>query len=61
MLRHLRKICEPALSDLLSPARFIQIHKDVCILRFEIGWRIVKRKVPVFTDADECNIDLSSL
>src|SRR5205809_8143971 len=55
--RDFRSICEPALSYLLAQASFIQFDDEVGLLRLEIRRRIIKRQMPVLSDADEGNID----
>src|SRR5207245_7917523 len=48
---------EPALADLLPPARFVQGHDEVRGVGLEIGGRIVEGEVAVLADADERDVD----
>src|SRR5437773_9188742 len=54
--RDFRNTCKPALSDLLAQASFIEFDDEVGLFCLEIRRRIVKRQMPVLSDADESNV-----
>src|SRR6516225_2243733 len=57
LLGNFIEILEPAFADLLQPARMVKSNSDVWLFRVEVGGRIVERDVPIFTDAQKCNIN----
>jgi len=54
--RDFRNTRKPALSDLLAQASVIELDDEVRLFCLEIRRRIVKREMPVLSDADESNV-----
>src|SRR5262249_6621743 len=48
---------EPAFVDLLGAAGVVEFHDQIGFVDFEISGRIVKRKVAVFTDSNEGEVN----
>src|SRR5205807_6425092 len=57
LLGNLRDVGEPGFPYLLLATSFIEVDDQVRILGIEVRWWIVEGNVPVFADAQECNID----
>ncbi len=56
-LRHLRNVGKPGLAYLLPARGFVEVHDEIRIFSGKVGGRIVEGDVPVFPDAEKCNVD----
>jgi hypothetical protein len=55
--RHVRDRLEPPFTNLLAPARFVELDDQVGLVGLEVGRRVVEGQVAVLADADERAID----